>query len=122
MKTINLLVAKLYANTKYGIRGASVMHFVLAQLAVSCIVLYWCYVLLYLLRLAAGFGAETSWAGVYVAAFLVIFYLLNKHTWSLSQVEAVAQDEAALKGTIWVLWAALVVPTVLMWAFMPRGT
>ena len=115
MRIISLLITKLYFNGKYGIRDASKIHFWMAQISVSLIILLWFYVLVYFLRTVFNIELETSFTWFYILVLFIIFYFLNKYTWSLSQAEAFINDEEnkeVLNRMMWVFWATLIIPTV----------
>lgn len=71
--------------------------------------------LVYFLRTVFNIGLEPSFIWVYIFLFFVIFYFLNKYTWTLNQVEEFINDkenEVTLNRMIWVFWAMLIIPTV----------
>lgn len=117
MKTINLLITKLYFNSKYGIIGASKIHFLLAQLSVSFIILYWIYVTFYLLRIVFDIGFKTYFALVYTFMIFVIFYFLNRNAWTLNCTEEFINDKEnkkILNRMIFIFWFSLVIPTIVL--------
>lgn len=117
MRTINLLIAKLYYNTKYGISESSKGHLWLSQISVSLIILFWFSVFIKTIRIALNLEIAESLSWVYIILFFVFFYFLNKTAWKLTQVEEFINDEKneeTLKRMIWVFWATLIIPTLVL--------
>lgn len=115
MRTINYLICKLYANFAFGNIRPSLSNFYFSKISVSLIILLWFYVLLYFLRIALNIGLETSLTWLYILLVIMIFYFLNKYTWTINQVEEFINDnenDEILNKMIWVFWATIIIPAV----------
>jgi hypothetical protein len=117
MKFISMLVCKLYYNGNYGIESPSTAKFYMIQISVSFIILFWFHVLIEFLKTVLDIGLKESFTAFYILLFCIIFYFLNKNTWTLDQVEEYINDkenEETLNDMIWVFWASLIVPTIML--------
>ncbi len=116
MKILNLLICKLYDNFSFGINRPSIMHFYTAQLSVSFIILYWLSIILYFFKTTLNL-LEYSFTWLYVISFLIIFYVLNRNTVTLIQVEEIINDDEnkkTLSNMIWVFWLFIIIPTIFL--------
>jgi len=117
MKTLNLLVTKLYDNFVYGNIRPSLSQFILAKISVSLIFLYWLFFVVETLKKWFTFQLEAYIIWFYTISYLFILYFVNKYTWSLNQAEEYMNDkenEKPLKKMIWIFWAMLIIPTLLL--------
>lgn len=116
MKTLNLLICKLYDNFSFGNIRPSLTNFYYAQIAVSLLILYWLYVILYFLKTTLNLK-DGSLTWLYLILFLIIFYVLKKNTWKLIEVEDFINDEEnkeTLNKMMWFFWALLLTPTIFL--------
>jgi hypothetical protein len=115
MRTINYLICKLYDNFAFGNIRPSLSNFYFSKISVSLIIFLWLYVLVYFLRRVFNIELETSFTWFYIIVFFIIFYFLNKYSWSLSQAEAFVNNEKnkeVLNRMMLIFWATLIIPTV----------